>query len=339
MPVVHGIHLFASHKGGTGKTLLSFQAATQFAFDHPEINVLVFDLTELGDLSKRMLGHDEKAIEEQCGAMFDLLSTLDKHKTWFAKFQNQVGMKNEIDFEKSVHPSEFNAAIPKNLWLVSSGVDEENAQEMDVKQYANDIRRALEVATQPWKVFVDTDGDRRPALFTQLGYCLADYVIIPLQADIADFQRLEAMIDIVAQLSEELKFHAKISQVIWNRLQLNKTEADVHGSFQLTKVEHETVTFLNKKLYERSKNSDLFLHRSEGLSFEDFCNASTVRVRDFPATVCIPSNSQGIPFCCMKPGRIPTSDPSNVFTVGQAQIDGAVQNIHDMLNRLESMVR
>lgn len=49
-------HIFASYKGGTGKTTVLFHAAAQYAMDHPGENVLVLDCSITGDISERLLG-------------------------------------------------------------------------------------------------------------------------------------------------------------------------------------------------------------------------------------------------------------------------------------------
>ena len=49
-------HIFASYKGGTGKTTILFHAAAQYAMDHPRENVLVVDCSMTGDISERLLG-------------------------------------------------------------------------------------------------------------------------------------------------------------------------------------------------------------------------------------------------------------------------------------------
>merc|ERR1719376_890313 len=103
------------------------------------------------------------------------------------------------------------------------------------------------------------------------------------------------MVDIVEVEVKNLASKAKISQVIWNRLQLHRREADAEGSFKLTKVEADIVNQLNQRLFERAQRSELFLHRGEGKKFEDFIDSSVARVRDFPSSICIPSNRQGIP--------------------------------------------
>ena len=49
-------HVFAGSKGGTGKTTVLFHAASQYAKDNPDVNVLIVDCSFAGDVSERLLG-------------------------------------------------------------------------------------------------------------------------------------------------------------------------------------------------------------------------------------------------------------------------------------------
>lgn len=50
---------FSNHKGGCGKTVLLFHAACEYAARNPDVNVAVFDMTVVGDMSRLMLGGDK----------------------------------------------------------------------------------------------------------------------------------------------------------------------------------------------------------------------------------------------------------------------------------------
>ncbi|KAK4534328.1 hypothetical protein CDCA_CDCA01G0353 [Cyanidium caldarium] len=50
--------VFANHKGGCGKSVLLFQAACEFARQHPNQVVLVMDMTVVGDLTRLLIGGD-----------------------------------------------------------------------------------------------------------------------------------------------------------------------------------------------------------------------------------------------------------------------------------------
>ena len=68
-------------------------------------------------------------------------------------------------------------------------------------------------------MFVDTDGDRRPAPFTKLGYALADMCIVPIFPDESDFARLEPMFELLADMLEAGEIRCRIQFLAWNKLQ------------------------------------------------------------------------------------------------------------------------
>merc|ERR1719389_1639440 len=65
------------------------------------------------------------------------------------------------------------------------------------------LRQTLNDSDKTWRVFIDTDGDRRPNALTRLGYLIADYCVVPIQADECDFQRVEQMLGVLGNLREK----------------------------------------------------------------------------------------------------------------------------------------
>ncbi|KAH9312070.1 hypothetical protein KI387_027105, partial [Taxus chinensis] len=55
MPVISA-HCFANHRGGVGKTTLTYQVSSAYAVAHPERKVLVIDTTDSGDVSEMLMG-------------------------------------------------------------------------------------------------------------------------------------------------------------------------------------------------------------------------------------------------------------------------------------------
>ena len=111
MPIPEPIHVFASHKGGTGKTQLCFQCAAQYANDNPNTQVLVLDMTELGDLSKRCLGGtgDSDEFQHEFGGMFDLVEQAEqqdqggvraKFRSFFAGEQKMQVAESSVECAK-----------------------------------------------------------------------------------------------------------------------------------------------------------------------------------------------------------------------------------------------
>eukprot|EP00397_Hematodinium_sp_SG-2012_P053394 GEMP01063708.1.p1 GENE.GEMP01063708.1~~GEMP01063708.1.p1 ORF type:complete len:354 (+),score=81.33 GEMP01063708.1:51-1112(+) len=350
MPITSKIHVFASHKGGTGKTMLSFNAASSYAANNPECKVAVFDMTELGDLSKRCLGGSKMSeqADEVLGSVFDIIYDAKQH----IKEQSPPGVFSKIGdmfrssnhdvsdlLENAVHCSEYNSAMPENLYLFSSGAstfgDEERPLE-EMLRISDIFRRAFEQSKDAWRIFIDTDGDRRPAPFTKLAYALGERIIVPLQPDEADFNRLEQMISTLAKMKSRGELNCRVQLVAWNKLQLYKHEACDIGAFTTPKVTTDMVRHLNAKLYKLAQQTgNLFVH-CDSPNLAEFTRSSTTWVCDFPDTVARPSNSQGIPFCQMVPGKITISDGLE-FAIKKEQIDGCKENIQNLLNTVESM--
>ena len=88
---------------------------------------------------------------------------------------------------------------------MSSGAqhtDDENRTPADTILLANKMRESLENTAENWKIFIDTDGDRRPSSATRLAYALGDLCIIPVQPDASDFERLAPMFNMMGGMYE-----------------------------------------------------------------------------------------------------------------------------------------
>jgi len=357
MPLTSEIHVFASHKGGTGKTQLCFQAACQYAKEHPAENVLLMDLTELGDLSKRALGgtaQDPRVIEENCGRIFDLIHSAEQQnsveernaQSGLYSFWNYLRNPNSVSLVDipsiAVKPRRFNAAIPENVFLISSGAasGEENARTTEQTiQLANALREGLsKTPGAEWKLFIDTDGDRRPSAGTRLGYALGDLCIVPLQPDESDFGRIVPMFEVMRELWRLGEMRCKIQMIVWNKLQLYKSAPGPLGSFQTPKVTTEMIQSLNKKLFEYAKSdrfNQIFQH-TDAPTVDVFRQAATCLVRDFPDTCSIVANAKGIPYFEMTPGKVKLASGAE-FSVQQPQIDSCVENVKEVVARLDRM--
>eukprot|EP00913_Durusdinium_trenchii_P030803 g28849.t1 len=117
-------HVFASHIGHTGKTTLAYQMSTFFAQKHPDLTVLIMDLAEEGDLTKRLLG----GVDAAAGKVESLPSGLTSW-LWSSKFDVM---------EHAVKLKEHNPALPENLYLISSGAWPRTEAPMD-----DDVRKQV----------------------------------------------------------------------------------------------------------------------------------------------------------------------------------------------------
>lgn len=354
MPV-RAITLFASQKGGTGKTFLSVQVASTYADANPSENVLFMDLTELGDGSKRLFGGLEfmQGKENMLGGVFGMLDNAreaeedEERRQADAAAGRGRGLLSRLfgfgsqkvefaveDYAVPITSVNTSSGLPDNLFLVSSGgatieadeVEEETGigSHEDRARICEALRRALEESDKTWRVFIDTDGDRRPNSLTRLGYLLADFCVLPIQADECDFQRVEQMLGVLGSLREKQEAMCQVQLLLWNRVQVYKGEASAVGHFTPPKVSVDTIQYLNGKLAELQKSSpDLFT--------PDFAH---VLVRDFPDTVAKSANACGLAFCRMTPGKVVTR-AGVTFTVTKDQLQACQDGVDRILEKLE----
>lgn len=333
-------HVFASHKGGAGKTMLAFQVACQYAHRNPAEKVLVHDMTELGDISMRLLGGVQSADtagSEVFGRLYDVLETADKSsqkgslKGWLRAWRQQ-----RFDIEsQAVRVHDYNANLPENIHLISSGAkscDEPERPAAERKRICAAMRKSLEDSAGTWKVFIDTDGDRRPSPNTQLAYDFADYCIIPLEPDECDFGRLEPMIEFMAEAYAAKEMNCRVQLMCWNRLQVtNGNKPSGIGYFTAPKVCQDMVRHLNRRMFEIANKTDgLFVHDGD---LTDFTSHGTLLVREFPDCTSKPANASGLPFCMMGPGTVATHSGVE-FKISKDQIDNCVENIDHLLTAL-----
>lgn len=342
-------HVFASHKGGAGKTMLAFQAACQYAYRNPEERVLVYDMTELGDVSMRLLGGVQRADSagaEVFGKIYEVLEDAEKSQKsqkeasslmgWIRNWRGGASQTPAFDVTAhAVHASDYNDHIPENIWLISSGAqtcDDQERPAEERKRIASAMRKALEDSKDTWKVFLDTDGDRRPSPNTQIAYDFADYCVIPLEPDECDFGRLEPMIEFMAEAHANGDMACRVQLMCWNRLQVtNGNKPSGIGYFTAPKVCQDMVRHLNKRMFEIAKKSEgLFVHDSD---LTNFTTHGTLLVREFPDCTSRPANASGLPFCMMAPGSVTTLSGLE-FKISKEQIDNCKQNIDQLLQAL-----
>jgi len=90
--------------------------------------------------------------------------------------------------EDAIKVSDHNPHIPNNLYLISSGAlqREEKMTDAERRQVSQRIKDSLEKNPETWKLFCDTDGDRRPSPFTMIAYSLCSGAIVPLHLNKGD---------------------------------------------------------------------------------------------------------------------------------------------------------
>mmetsp|Transcript_912 Transcript_912/g.1867 ORF Transcript_912/g.1867 Transcript_912/m.1867 type:complete len:358 (-) Transcript_912:105-1178(-) len=319
-------HVFASHIGHTGKTTLSFQMSCYYATRHPELSVLVMDLAEEGDLSKRFIGGADarERVKDVFGGIFKIISEAGQARSVLTRWL----FTDKFDVtEHAVKPATHNPAIPENLYLISSGAWPREDTPMDDETRQRICQRILDsLKSSPttWKLFCDTDGDRRPSPNTMLGYGLCDQAIVPLHLNKCDLERAETMLGVMDLLRKEGKISTQVLFVVWNFVKSLKDEPCEHRGVTLpftpTKVCQDILETCNGRLYGMAQElDDLFVHHEA--SELDFVRSSTCVLRQLADNVLKPSEELGIPFVEMTERLHRSGKKTMKFTSGKVQYD------------------
>lgn len=338
-------HVFASHIGHTGKTTLAFQMSCYYAKRHPELTVLVMDLAEEGDLTKRFLGGVDAArpkIDELCGGVFQLLDDAASKRSFLTGWL----WADTFDITKhAIKVTEHNPGIPQNLLLIASGAwprDEKPMDKKDRAQICARLTEALEKSDTTWKLFCDSDGDRRPSPFTLIGYGLCSQAIIPLHLNKGDLDRTETMLAMMQQYRESGETKAQVLFIVWNFVKSLKDEPFSHEgsmlSFTPTKVNLDIWKSCNKRLYDLSlKLPNLFVHGEA--SEDEFTRSSTTLLRQLADNVLKPSEELGLPFVEMIDKLNASGKKSMKFKSGDVEYvaqDSTLMGVDEAMRSIEA---
>lgn len=349
MPV-QSAHCFASHIGHTGKTSLCFQMSSYYAKKHPDLSVLVIDFAEEGDVTKRFLGGADAArgkIETLCGGIFKLLDEAKKEGSVLTSWL----WADNLDVTKhAIKLSDHNANLPPNLYLISSGAYPRGDQPLKVedrKKMCKKIKESLENSGQTWKLFCDTDGDRRPSPYTLIAYGLCSGAIVPLHLNKSDLDRTETMLGLMHYYREQGEINTQVLFVVWNFVKSLKDEPMEHNGAQLpftpAKVSLDILDACNKRLFEVSQElPGLFVHGDA--PEPDFMKSSTAVLRNLADNVMKPAEELGMPFIHMIEELQNSGKKQMTFKSGsvsydakEAQIKGVDDAISDIANKFEAM--
>lgn len=336
-------HVFASHIGHTGKTTLSFQMSSYYAVQHPDCSVLVMDLSEEGDLTKRFLGGVDaaaKKVDELFGGVFRLLTAAEKRSSGLTSWL-WADSFNVMDH--AVHLADHNPAMPPNIFLISSGAwpRTESPMSDEVRRsVAQRMHQSLEKSPATWKLFCDTDGDRRPSPYTMLAYSLCPFAIVPLHLNKGDLDRTETMLGVMHDLRQRGEIQTQVLFVVWNFVKALKDEGtDYHGMqlpFTPTKVCLDILDSCNRRLYKNSQELEgLFVHA--GASEADFIKTSTTVLRQLADNVLKPSEELGLPVVQMVKRLADSGKKSMKFHSGDVDYDAKGDTIENVMNGIKEL--
>jgi len=325
---------------------MCFQTSCLYAKANPDVKVLVMDFAEEGDLSKRLMGGVEQSAKTQevFGGVFGLLQDATDKTSGITSWL----FSPTLDLSKhAIQVSDYNPKVPTNLLLISSGAypcPDERMEFTARKKICDKIRASLEKDQTTWKLFCDTDGDRRPSPNTLIGYQLCEYAIVPLHLNRADLDRTETMLAVMDDYRTNKKeISTRVCLLIWNFVKTAKDEPCAHKGneypFTPQKVSLEILDSCNKKVFDVSGQlPGLFVH--DGKAEDDFAKASTTIFRQVADNVLKPSEEMGYPWCQMlsdlggKKSQKFTSGGVE-YSAGSDVIETCVKNLDVVYAKLE----
>jgi len=303
------------------------------------------DLAEEGDLTKRFMGGVDKAaktVESVFGGVFNLLSDADSKSTGLTSWL----FSKTLDLEAhAVGVSKHNENIPANLFLISSGAWPRQEKEMTLEartRTCDKIKDSLQKSEKTWKLFCDTDGDRRPSPFTLIAYTLCDYAIVPLHLNKGDLDRTETMLGVLNELRQKGEIKTQVLFIIWNFVKVLKDEPTVHNGNKLpftpTKVCLDILDACNNRVVGISKDlPGLFAH--EGSADADFIQNTTTTLKMLADNVLKPSEELGKPFVQIMDELTASGKKSMKFKTGDVEYtcqDSVIENTDLALRNIEA---
>jgi len=208
------------------------------------------------------------------------------------------------------------------------------------KGVAARILENLEAATETWKLFCDTDGDRRPSPYTMLAYCLCSQAIVPLHLNKGDLDRTETMLGIMHEMRERGEIQTQVLLIVWNFVRSLKDEGCEYRGMKLpftpTKVNMDILDSCNRRVYKNAQELEgLFVHA--GSDETDFIHSSTITLKQLPDNVLKPSEELGIPFVEMV-NRVASSGKKTMkFASGSVEYDAKGETIDTVLDSIKTI--
>lgn len=279
---------FCNNRGGVGKTFMAFQSACEAARARPEKKVLVVDFSLYSDITALLLGGSARdgfgapmkglqvTVEHTTedtraeGLIRDLEHAMDtdahaaaaKPSTgggssifgaFFAK-KPAAPAPTAVDLTKYlIRPSDHNAAIPPNLYLVPSAgsISWSETQDMDVDggehaqplwtrkgdqwwPVAQKLRAAVDALPADFDaVMIDTDH-LAACVLTKLALAVCKSVVVPLSFDDGDFNRLfqdvtgnALFTNVMIPMNDAGLLRAKVKRMVFTKVTSSKNEETV----------------------------------------------------------------------------------------------------------------
>lgn len=158
-------YAFWNNKGGVGKTLLCFASATEYACQHPGVNVVVVDMCPQANISEILLGGNGRGSEK----IQELMDRAPVARTIGGYYHQRIlrpHAKTGTETDFLVQVRDMNENAPRNMYLVAG----DPSLELQV-QTLNNIA-VQDIPTESWRNVHSWVRDLQDAAQQRLGECV-----------------------------------------------------------------------------------------------------------------------------------------------------------------------
>ena len=309
-------YIFWNNKGGTGKTSLAFQVICEYAFKHPESQILAIDVCPQANLSELMLGGlhkggSENLLKVQGGSV---RSTIGGYFQLRLPFPYSAPVFNASDYITS--PRSYNQNIPDNIDLLC-GDPLLELQANAISTLANnqipgtdtwvaiiDWLKDFIVEVNDYYDIIFIDANPSFSMYTQIAISIADRIVLPVMADDSSRRAIQNAFSLIYGLklpseiytryafAEKLKFAERtlpqVHLIIKNRItQYMLSPASAYATV-LSCIDNDI-----EQLQKKNANIFTFTNVNDGVAV----------ARDFQ-TAGVVAFARGCPFRGLQAGRL-----------------------------------
>lgn len=336
-----------NNKGGVGKSFLAFSAATEYALENPDEEVLVLDMCPQANLTEMLLGGKDATAT----ALERFYSSKPRRSVggYFEARLNSPFMPLPSTDDFLVRPNDYNESVPANLSLVpgdnllellSEAIRQASNMALPVDawqkvmRWLSDLVRQFDEESLASDVAVFIDCNPSFSIYTQIALCAADYVIVPFTADDSSRRGIENVFALLYGISaSELQGYAKLSfskKAVEEGVDLPKLHTFVSNRATMYKGKPSSA-FEAKSAPIKKLVQDVALINKR--SFANFKSTSDlfIEMPDYHG-VAVVASSEGTPLSQMKSGHH-TIDGDTV-QVNQNSIDKYKKAIGKLVDRI-----
>eukprot|EP00466_Bigelowiella_natans_P009268 jgi/Bigna1/137272/aug1.38_g11980 len=192
-PTVARSFVFANNKGGVGKSTLLFNLVTEYAWKHPEVNVLVVDLSLYADSSTLLLGGTRK-------------KSHNWSSDWYCKVAKSLLVQDAVlRFRKAISEKSWESAC-SNINILCYALRKSMEAEICDPDLGYSPEDKAQGRYRQWAIFFDTDHEIHTPYAT-LALGSAERLLVPLSLD-----------EVLERLDNEGFLKAKIDRFVFNRV-------------------------------------------------------------------------------------------------------------------------